>query len=99
MRVRIWAEEKSGCQERELLVFLSEWFEPAFAALMSRVQDTRDSGGNAITEEENLLFDRGSGFPNIQVNLRVVRLHRNKGQICHTNGDIEIQSIIEAYLR
>ena len=93
MRVRIWAEEKSGCQERELLVFLSEWFKPAFAALMSRVQDTRDSGGNAITKEENLLLDRGCGFPNIQANLRAVRLQRDKGQICHTNGNIEIQGI------
>ena len=93
MPVRISTQVKSGCQERELFEFLSDWFKPTLAALVGRVQDTRDSCGNAITEEENILFDRVGGLTNIQVNLRVVWLHRDKGQKCHTNGDVEIEGI------
>ena len=93
MPIRISTQVKSGSQERELLVFLSDRFEPTFTALVSRVQDTHDSGSNAIPEEEYLLLDRVSGFQNIQMNLRVPRFHRDKGQKCHTNGDIEIQGI------
>ena len=48
MPIRILLEVRSGIQERELLVFLSDWFEPTLAALMGRVQDTRNSSGNAI---------------------------------------------------
>lgn len=58
---------------------------------MGRGQDTRDSGGNAITEEEYALLDKGCGFSNIQVNLRVPRFHGDKGKIYHTNSDVEIQ--------
>ena len=93
MPVRILTEVRSGGQERKLHVFLSDWLEPPFTAFVGSVQEPRDSGSNTITKEENLLFNRISGFPNIQVNLRAIRLHRDKGQICHTDDDIEIQGI------